>query len=252
MKKKALLAAVLATFCLLIVVSALAINAYADPTLLLHPTGRIRVALRSYGNGYAQWWPKEPQVFDGSFSVEIYTGSSGTAGGIIYIGPLSWALSMFTDDRITFWTYHLDDGASPYVNIVLDNGRTMEGIGSWPVVPGTVINTQTGLGFPTSDLWVQMRPAGGVDGHHTWYTSTGIGTDPLLVSKGLDTCTSSSPCTMAQWQKAFPTAKVIQIQILYGLWSSNNQHIFIDNVSILGVPVPLEPEDICATAAVSP
>jgi hypothetical protein len=98
-----------------------------------------------------------------------------------------------------------------------------------------------------------MRPAGGADGHHTWYTDYG-GVDPLLpnTAGGIGQCTSANPCTMAQWQKAFPTAKVIQIQILYGLWSSNSQHIFIDNVSILGVSVPLEPEDIAATVAISP
>jgi hypothetical protein len=51
---------------------------------------------------------------------------------------------------------------------------------------------------------------------------------------------------MAFWQHAFPNAKVIQIQIIYGIWGSTGQIIYIDDASILGVVVPIEPETISA------
>jgi hypothetical protein len=60
---------------------------------------------------------------------------------------------------------------------------------------------------------------------------------------------------MATWQQAFPTAKVIQIQIIYGIWAFTGQTIYIDDVTIPAAPpygpimtttVPIEPETIAA------
>jgi hypothetical protein len=252
MKKKAALAAVL----IVMVVCTVAFVAYADTPFVLHPTGRIRVALRSYGGGSATWYPTEPRVYDGSFSARLNTGtSSDTDGGAIFIGPLSLPLAYFTDARITFWAYHLNDaGAHPYINIVLDNGRTMEGIGSTPVVAGATVNCESGnlygsvcKGYPAADWWIQMKPSGG------WYTSWASSGDPVLAP--VAACTSGSPCTMAFWQSKFPTAKVIQIQIIYGLWTNTGQTIYIDDVTIPAAPpfglttsmtVPIEPETIPA------
>jgi hypothetical protein len=85
-----------------------------------------------------------------------------------------------------------------------------------------------------------MKP---LDSWYTTYTS-----DPLAPkSPSVTTCTISAPCTIAAWQKAFPSAKVIQIEILYGLWTNYGQIIYIDDVSIHGMVVPIEPEVIAAT-----
>jgi hypothetical protein len=143
---------------------------------------------------------------------------------------------MFTAARITYWAYAYNSGAGAYINIVLDNGRTMEGIGSTSV-SGAATTNEVAQGYPSADLWVQMKPL------DKWYTDYGS-VDSVL--SPVASCTSGSPCTMAFWQHAFPTAKVIQIQIIYGIWSSTGQIIYIDDVSILGVVVPIEPETISA------
>jgi hypothetical protein len=253
MKKKALWTAVLATFCLLTVVSALAIAAYADSPFVLTPRGRIRVALRSYGAGTATWFATEPLVYDGSFSARLHTAGADSDAGGIMIGPLSWPLSMFADNRITFWAYHISDAGGydqthqPYIDIVLDNGRVMEGVTSTPVSPTAVVNSLTNQGYPSADLWVQMKPSGG------WYTGFATaptemgGSTPDPVLAPVAACTLTSTCTMATWQHAFPTARVIQIEIIYGLWSTGGAlSICIDNVSILSYVVPIEPEVISA------
>jgi hypothetical protein len=250
MKKKAVLAAVL----MLIVVCTVAFVAYADPSFVLHPAGRIRVALRSYGSGTATWFATAPLVYDGSFSARLSTGGpapAATDGGGIMIGPLGWPLVMFTDSRITFWAYHWSDAGGydqlhqPYIDIVLDNGRVMEGVTSVPVscttvpCPAPLPDSFTNHPYP-SNLWVQMKPYGG------YYTS--FPTDPVHVAAGTNLCVFGSACTMASWQHAFPTARVIQIEIIYGQWGglAGPMTIYIDNVSILGVVVPIEPETISA------
>jgi len=240
MKKKAALAAVL----ILTTVCTVAFVAYADTPFLLHPAGRIRVALRSYGSGTATWFATAPLVYDGSFSAKLYTAGTASDGGGIMIGPLGWPLSMFTDSRITFWAYHWSDAGGydqthqPYIDIVLDNGRVMEGLTSKPVyVPTTSVNSLDNQGYPSADLWVQMMPSGG------YYTS--FPTDPVHVAAGPKVCVFGSTCTMAFWQHAFPTAKVVQIEIIYGQWSTGGaMSICIDDASILGVLVPIEPETI--------
>jgi hypothetical protein len=243
MKNKAVLAAVL----LLTVVCTVAFVAYADPWWTIHPSGRIRVALRSYGSGSATWFATEPLVYDGSFSARLHTEGAATDAGGIMIGPLNWPLSMFTDRGITFWAYHINDAGDydplhqPYINIVLDNGRVMEGVSSRPVSPYVTVHSLNTQGYPSADLWVQMMPYGG------WYTSfTG---DPVHVNAGTSACTLAPgpTCTMAFWQHAFPGARVVQIEIIYGLWSTGGAlSICIDNVSILGAVVPIEPETISA------
>lgn len=241
MKKKALLAAVF----IITVVSATVFGVYAGlPPFLLHPTGRIRVALRSYGGGTATWFPTEPRVYDGSFSARLSTGGAAGDGGAIMIGPMGLPLSTFTDSRITFWAYHYNDAGGydqthqPYINLVLDNGRVVEGLTSRPVSPTATVKSEQTQGFPSADLWIQMKPDGG------WYTS--FPADPVHVAAGTSICTLTSACKLTFWQSSFPAARVIQIEIVYGLWDTSGQVIYIDNVSLLGMPVPIEPETIAA------
>jgi hypothetical protein len=66
--------------------------------------------------------------------------------------------------------------------------------------------------------------------------------DPVLTP--VVTCTSSAPCALTTWQTAFPDAKVIQIQIFYGVWGTTGQTIYIDDVTIAGTLVPIEPETV--------
>jgi hypothetical protein len=217
---------------ILTLVFAFVLAAYAQ-TFVLSPHGPVQVALYSVGGGSATWYPVEPRVYDGSYSVELYTGTTPYQdGGAILIGPLDIKLKYFNYSMIhhwiTFWTYHRNSADGPYVNIVLDNGRTMEGIGS-TTVSGTV-KTETGQGYPSADLWIQMKPL------DEWYTS--FTTDPLL--KGLGNITN--PVSIAAWQKAFPSANVIQIQIIYGIWGSTGQKIYIDDACINGMIVKLEPQ----------
>ena len=240
MKKKAVLAAVI-----MLTIASTAFVAYAGSSLLLRPIGRIRVALRSINGGSAKWFPTEPRVYDGSFSAALYTGGTANVdGGEILIGPLSWPLSMFTDARITFWAYHRNDpSAHPYINIILDNGRVLEGLTSTPVSAGATVISETGQGYPSADIWIQMKPYGG------WYTS--FPADPVHVAAGTSACTLTSTCPLAFWQSKFPTARVIQVEIVYGIWAlgingGTGQYIYIDNVLLLGMGVPIEPETIAA------
>jgi hypothetical protein len=248
MKKKAVLAAVL----VLTVVCTVAFISHGDPAAsLLHPTGRIQVALKSYGpTGYARWEGSEPHVYDGSFSAALYTGTDSDSGGKILIGPLSLPLSVFTDSRITFWAYFYSSEtagyARPFINIVLDNGRWIEGESS-TTMSGAAIKNEVDQGYRSADLWVLMKPSAG------WYTS--YPGDPALTA--VSGCTLMAPCPLSTWQAAFPTAKVIQIQIEYGSQAPTGQDklVFIDDVSIPAAPpfsatmsmtVPIEPETIAA------
>lgn len=243
MKKKALWAAVL----ILTAISAIAVTAYAGSAVsVIAPRGRIRVALRSIGDGTATWHALAPRVYDGSFSAQLQ-GTANAGGGEILIGPMSMPLSYFQDTgvrKIAFWTYHrgdlpIDPTAQPYIDIVLDNGRVMEGLTSTTVQTGATILSEA-RGYPGADIWIQMMPYGG------WYTS--FPTDPVHVAAGTNVCILTSTCTMAFWQKAFPTAKVIQIEIVYGGWTlTTDQYINIDDVSLGGMIVLVEPEVIAAS-----
>ena len=243
-----------ASLIMLVVVSTVALAAYADKNDL-NPNGRVRVALRSIGGGSATWYPTAPRVLDGSFSVRLFTGSSvNQDGGAIFIGPLGIPLHDLTPcmgyckqpisqhthtGSVTFWAYHYNDaGAHPYINLVLENGRIMEGIGSTPVASGAVVKSETGQGYPSADIWIKMMPT------DKFYTSYGS-VDPVLAT--VSSCTISSPCPMATWQAAFPGAKVVQIQIIYGIWGSTGQVIFIDSVTIGDMRIDMEPETIAAT-----
>jgi hypothetical protein len=241
MKKHTLWAALL----ILTVTSTVSFVAYAESAFVLHPAGRIRVALESYGNtGYAKWEASEPHVYDGSFSALLFSGSNSNSGSKILIGPLSWPLSLFADNRITFWAYFYSSEttgyARPFINIVLDNGRWIEGESSTSV-SGAAIKNEQDQGYWSADLWVLMKPSAG------WYTSYPSAYTALGSSIG-STCTLMTPCPLSTWQTAFPTAKVIQIQIEYGSQASTGQNkiVFIDDVSILGYAVPIEPEVISA------
>jgi hypothetical protein len=181
---------------------------YALAPLLLAPHGSVRVALRSIGDGSATWYANAPIVYDGSFSVQLKTGTTASDAGAIYIGPLNMPLSTLSLSGITFWAFHGNDiTMQPYVNLVLDNGRIIEGV-TMTNVTGPMKDLQD-QGYPSADLWVQMKPT------DQFYTSFGL-SDPLLMGKPLGTL--ASPALLGAWQTAFPTAKVIQIQIIYGFW----------------------------------
>jgi hypothetical protein len=256
--KKSVIALILVLTMVFATVSAYAAVDSTVPTI--SPRGPVRVALRSYGAGSATWYATAPLVYDGSFSARLSTGASPTDsdGGGIMIGPLSVPLSSFskgsTGSWITFWAFHISDAGGydqlhqPYIDIVLDNGRVMEGVSSTPVsVPTTSVNSFSNQGYPSADLWVQMKPT------DQWYTS--FPSDPVLAKVKSCTLTNLETyhwtnCTMANWtSKAFPTAKVIQVEILYGQWSglSGAMSICIDDASIHGIPVPIEPEVVAAT-----
>jgi hypothetical protein len=248
MKKKALWAAIL----VLTAVSA-TVTAYAGTLFLLTPRGRVRVALRSIGDGYARWEPTAPRVFDGSFSVRLNSGthSGGADGGGIYIGPLSIPLRSLTAARITYWVYHMStagatpDQNSPYVNLVLDNGLTLEGVES---TPSTGFKYQGTQGFPSADIWVQMSP------QDLFYSSFAVppGDTPIdtrLTGTAVANCDIHTPCPLATWLGVFTTARVIQVQIQFGRWTETGQDICVDNVTILGMLVQIEPETIGPTTA---
>jgi hypothetical protein len=182
------------------------------------------------------------EVYDGSFSAKLESGTTLSDGGLVMIGPLNYPLIMFTDARITFWAYHLTSStARAYVNLVMDNDRVIEGVTSVSVSGAAVQCENTGggcLGFTSSDIWIQMKPSGG------WYTSV-VG-DPVLAP--VAACTLATPCTLAFWQSKFLTTKVIQVQIDFGFdhAAPPSDTIYIDNVAILNVPAPIEPEVIAA------
>jgi hypothetical protein len=236
------------------------------PPGVIHPTGPVRIWLRSIalgidGTGYrvpgtdgagtATWWGRAPQVFDGSFSARLFSGhGGGENGGGIYIGPLDIPLSSLTESQITFWVYHQtshtlcegpvpENECHPYVNIVLDNGRKIEGVTSVAVTGATIIY-EDDQGFPSADIWTQMRPTDApLGGGGGWYTS--YPDDPVLDPVKL--CTNSvGGCTLDTWKAAFSTAKVIQIQIQFGLWTGDDQIVYIDSVMIGTLVVPIEPE----------
>jgi hypothetical protein len=232
--------AILAVFLMALVATTFA---YALAPFLLAPHGSVRVALRSIGAGSATWYANAPIVYDGSFSARLDTGTTIDDAAAIYIGPFDMPLSGFSPSGITFWAFHWNDIImQPYVNLVLDNGRIMEGVTSTNVTGP--MNSFTGQGYPSADLWVQMKPT------NQFYTS--FPTDPVLIAAGLDTHGLSNPANMTTWQKAFPKAEVIQIQIIYGRWdpavvTNLPLTIYIDNVRIGGRLFGLEPETISSS-----
>jgi hypothetical protein len=237
--------AAMATLLILTVVSTLALSTYATyPTPpRLTPRGRIRVSLLPVGLGVAKWFPGE--LYDGSFSAKLGTGDApGDDGGLVMIGPLSWPLSYFVESQITFWAYHLTSTTlKAYVNLVLDNDRVIGGTTSVPVSGTVTCESGSGcLGYTGSEIWIKMKPADGA----SWYTN--VPADPVIVAAGVSGCILSAPCTLSTWKAAFPTARVIQVQIDYGFWPGNpDNFIYIDNVSLLGMTVLVEPEVIAAT-----
>jgi len=232
-----------ATALILIALSAFAIVAYAD-TLRLTPRGRIRVSLEdnsaaTSGGGRATWNPFI-QVFDGSFSAELNTGTvAGTAFAAVVISPFNIALTTLKTvgaGGIRFWVYFYDTPSSNQqlvVDLVLDNGRVMEGYGSEPVVAGPILS-ESDLGYPTSEIWRLMKP---VDKFYSSFATS----DPLID----DSWTIGNPQTIATWQADpdFATAKVIQLRIAF-FSDGTNKQAFIDNVTFIGITVLIEPESI--------
>jgi hypothetical protein len=222
----------------------------------LAPKGPVRVALHAEGSGSASWYAVAPRVFDGSFSAELYSGMPGpfasnpATGGTIsgarmLIGPLSIPLTSLTPNGIKFWVYHLTQIIrQPRVILVLDNGREIIGNPATTLDPNAKLICETvGLGcqgYPSADIWVQMVP---VD---KWYNAL-ASKDPLL-SPLKDCYSLDHSCALAYWQKAFPDARVIQVQIVAG-FDYTIQTVFIDDVMIGDTIVLVEPETIAAADA---
>jgi hypothetical protein len=244
-----------ATVLILTVVSAFALVAYADP-LVLRPVGRIRVSLegsKGSGNGsFKATWNPFVQVWDGSFSAELGF-TSDPAGGdefaAVIISPLSIPLSTLKTlgaGGITFWVYHYDNvNMHPIVDMILDNGRWMEGVGSVTVAAGATINSETGQGYPSADWWIQMKP---VDG---WFSSFAAA-DPAIPD-GWNS--AGAAATLAQWSTQFPTARIVQLRISYGFCgmfaaavcnpvASDAGLVYLDTVVFVGRAIPIEPEGV--------
>ena len=239
-----------AVIILLVLSTSALVVSVVPPPFLLHPEGPTRVSLLHIGTtGEATWFPGE--VYDGSFSARLYSGATASDGGLVMIGPLNFPLSDLTDDRITFWVYHLDEKSPvtihPYVNIVLDNDRVIEGVTSTSVDGSTVLcESGSGcLGYTAAEIWKQMKPSGG------WYTSVDTSVDTVLAP--VSSCTLSTPCDLSKWITAFPTSKVIQIQIDFGFFGESGfkQTVYIDDVTIspgdLTIIVLIEPETISSS-----
>jgi len=239
MKKKA----VWATLLILTVVSAFALVAYADP-LVLRPVGRVRVSLEDYswsGSGLARaTWNPWIQVYDGSFSAELNTGTmAGTDFAAVVISPLNVPLSTLKTlgaGGIRFWVYFYDCPSTTQqlvVELVLDNGRVMEGYDSTPVLGGGIACESAAPSYPRADLWTQMKPT------DQWYSSF-AGTDPLIPG----TWTIANPQTIATWWGTFSSARIIQMRISFWSTASTNYQAFVDNVIFCGRPIPIEPENV--------
>ncbi len=225
---------------LLVPVSVIAVSALQK----LSPSGRARVALTADGGGTATWNPEGPAVFDGSFSARLdSTAEAGGAG--VMIGPERIRLSTLDVDDINFWMYAFSCASSapyaPYVDFVLDNGRTMEGTSSTPANIGETVTSEVDQGYPSANLWIQMSP---VD---AWYSSYAV-PDPLIP----DTFALATPKTLADWQALFPDAKIIQVKIQYGYGNPNADcTVFVDNARIRNRLIKIEPETFAGTAAPS-
>jgi hypothetical protein len=226
--------------------SALIVHSTSDPAFLLSPQGTVRVALQVVGSststGSATWNAIAPRVFDGAFSAKLVIGGSPGDGGGVFIGPLSFPLSDLTNDRITFWVYHFDGVANPHVNIVLDNGRTLEGKDSTPVDSSITPKCESGAGcqvWPSANIWVQMMP--------TDSFTTSFPSDPVLTA-----ACASPPCNLATWIAGLPGTNVIQIQITFtDAAPPKGTTVFIDDVDIFpngsSIVVPIEPETVSSS-----
>lgn len=230
---------------LLVPVSVIAVSALQK----LNPSGRERVALTADGGGTATWNPEGPAVFDGSFSARLDTADvadgEGNAGGAgIMIGPTRIHLSALDVDDVRFWMYAYSCAdRTPYVDFVLDNGRTMEGISSVPVNVGETVESEVDQGYPSANLWIQMMPS------DAWYSSFAV-PDPLIP----DTFAPETPKTLADWQALFPDARVIQVKIQYGYGNQGADAdctVFVDKVHVRSRLIKIEPETFAGTAVPS-
>lgn len=239
MKKRALLI-------MFIVISFSVVLATSSLTVL-KPAGKTRVALTADGGGSATWNPEAPAVYTGSFSARLDTGEDpdedGFAGGAgIMVGPESIRFSTFNSSTITFWMYAYSCAdRTPYVDFVLDNGRTLEGTLSVPVNPADTVTSEIGQTYPSANLWVQMQPADG------WYSSFALN-DPLIPNS------FASPQPLSAWQATFPGARVIQVKIQYGYGNQGPDAeciVFVDNARIKSRVIHIEPETFAGTVVPS-
>jgi hypothetical protein len=232
--------------------SVLAAYSFAGGQFVLAPKGPLRVALHAEGSGSASWYAVAPRVFDGSFSAELYSGMPGpfasnpAAGGTVsgarmLIGPLSIPLTSLTPNGIKFWVYHLTSIIrQPRVILVLDNGREIIGNPATTLDPSAKLICETGFacqGYASADIWVQMVP---VD---KWYNAL-ASKDPVQ-SPVKDCYSLDHSCPLAAWQKAFPDARVIQVQVIVG-FDYTIQTVYVDDVMIGDTIVLVEPETIAA------
>ncbi len=224
--------------------------------ILLHPIGKERVALTADGGGIATWNPEAPAFYTGSYSARLDTGADtdedGFAGGAgIMVGPENMKLSLLTPEAISYWMYAYScSGRTPYVDLVLDNGRTMEGTSSVPIDqlgieldddPADTVTSELEQGYPSANLWVNMKPSDG------WYSSFAAN-DDLIPDE------FAAPQTMAVWQAKFPDAKVIQYKVQYGYGNQGPDAdctVFVDALKVKSRTINIEPETFAAIATPS-
>ncbi len=236
------------------------------PSLKLNPAGPVRVSLSSGGTGKASW-NNFIQVLDGSFAAQLDAGTGAGDSASVTMSPVHVGLSSLAGlgtGSIVFWAYYQNNRlVTPTVDMVLDNGRRMEGDGrfidaSLPV-SGTVKcatddpvqgGGNTCLGYETASLWIQMKP------RNAWWSSF-AGTDPCFTIgafPGTDcpggwTATGNNPdinhpATLAQWSAQFPGAIVVQLRIEYFNPAVPFPHptVYIENVTFASFLIRIEPE----------
>jgi hypothetical protein len=248
---------------------------YGTLSFRLNPAGLTRVSLSSGGTGAASW-NNFIQVMDGSFAAQLDAGTGAGDSASVTLSPLHVPLSRLAalapgGTAVNFWAYFQNNRlVTPTVDMVLDNGRRMEGdamfLDASQPVSGTVDcatddptqgagNTcrggvGPGTGYEGSDLWILMKP------RNDWYSSF-AGVDPCFTIGAFPgtlcplgwTATGnnpdiSHPATLAQWSAQFPGAQVVQLRITYynPAVPFTNPVVYIDDVIFAGALLRVEPE----------
>lgn len=195
----------------------------------LAPTGPATSTLSASGTAEADW-NSFIQVHDGSVSAYLTASGDGDAAKVD-ISPINKPL----DSPITFWAYFEDnDGAVPRIDLVLSNGRRLEGYRNTEPVTGTKAELvdEVDLGYPAVSLWTKMRVASCPNaGSECGFYSSFAGIDPLIPG----TYGISSPKNLDQWLTLFPGARIVQVRIAYGddvLAGPTPYSIYVDGLRI--------------------
>lgn len=201
--------------------------------------GKTRTLLQA-SSGAEAAWNSFVQVHSGSASAQL-TGSGGDTAKVD-VGPLRIPLSRMSESRIQFWAYYEDnDESRPTVDLVLSNGRRLEGYRNTVPVGGTnaEIVDEVDLGYPSVGLWTQMTvqacPAAGSE---CGFYSSHAAEDPLIP----DTFVIGTPKNLAQWAATFPGAYIVQARLRYGDDAAVEDYtVYVDSLRISGTIVDLEP-----------